>query len=294
VAILIFAFCAISTASSSCNSLFEFAKMSLQSPVDLSQLQSFCKNIDFLFNISGFIIGSVTGFNIGFKKIETLEYLKFPLKPEEFKRFNNGFIKGFIYGFRSGMARGKDIMSGCFIAASALALIIALILAAVYGIWYAIPIAFLVPLFIFVIGLTLGLSLGIVRAFILGLILGLRVDVNNKFYPNQGIKESAKNSIYIAVILILAICIPFYSDILVSWILAVYFLPITDGFGGLACIQHLALRITLWRSGYIPWNYARFLDYCTERMLLQRVGGRYRFIHKLLQDHFAQMEFRRD
>ncbi|RUS93602.1 hypothetical protein DSM106972_095920 [Dulcicalothrix desertica PCC 7102] len=47
-------------------------------------------------------------------------------------------------------------------------------------------------------------------------------------------------------------------------------------------------------SGYIPWNYARFLDYCTERLFLQRVGGRYRFIHKLLQDHFAQMEFKQD
>ncbi|MCC5641249.1 hypothetical protein LC593_36730 [Nostoc sp. CHAB 5844] len=58
--------------------------------------------------------------------------------------------------------------------------------------------------------------------------------------------------------------------------------------------QHFYLRLILYFRGYIPWNYARFLDYCTERMLLQRVGGRYRFIHKLLQDHFAQMEFRRD
>ncbi|MBG1240551.1 NACHT domain-containing protein [Nostoc sp. NZL] len=54
-------------------------------------------------------------------------------------------------------------------------------------------------------------------------------------------------------------------------------------------VQHLFLRRILYRNGYIPWNYARFLDYCTERMLLQRVGGRYRFIHKLLQDHFAEM-----
>ncbi|MFZ9739172.1 MAG: hypothetical protein ACO3EZ_14295 [Prochlorotrichaceae cyanobacterium] len=28
---------------------------------------------------------------------------------------------------------------------------------------------------------------------------------------------------------------------------------------------------------------------CTELTLLQRVGGRYRFIHKLLQDHFAAL-----
>ena len=60
-------------------------------------------------------------------------------------------------------------------------------------------------------------------------------------------------------------------------------------FGGFTCIQHFALRLVLYRSGCIPWNYARFLDYCTERSLLQRVGGRYRFIHKLLQEHFAAM-----
>ncbi|MEH1811708.1 MAG: hypothetical protein V7K26_30785 [Nostoc sp.] len=49
---------------------------------------------------------------------------------------------------------------------------------------------------------------------------------------------------------------------------------------------------TLKCGGTHPWNYARFLDYCTERLFLQRVAGRYRFIHKLLQDHFAQMEFK--
>ena len=66
---------------------------------------------------------------------------------------------------------------------------------------------------------------------------------------------------------------------LVAWILG----------GGSTCIQHLITRSILYFQGHIPWNYARFLNYCTERMLLQRVGGRYRFIHKLLQDHFAQM-----
>ncbi|MEI3650455.1 MAG: NACHT domain-containing protein [Dolichospermum lemmermannii FEM_B0920] len=68
---------------------------------------------------------------------------------------------------------------------------------------------------------------------------------------------------------------------------------IWQGAGGLFCLQHFTLRYILHRNRYIPWNYARFLDYCTELGFLQRVGGRYRFIHKLLQDHFAQMEFRR-
>ena len=59
---------------------------------------------------------------------------------------------------------------------------------------------------------------------------------------------------------------------------------------GRACIQHFALRFVLYRSGLSPWNYARFLNYATDRMFLQRIGGRYRFIHKLLQEHFAKME----
>jgi hypothetical protein len=59
---------------------------------------------------------------------------------------------------------------------------------------------------------------------------------------------------------------------------------------GAACIQHFTLRFVLASSGRAPWRYARFLNYATERMLLQRVGGRYRFILALLRDHFAVMQ----
>jgi hypothetical protein len=33
----------------------------------------------------------------------------------------------------------------------------------------------------------------------------------------------------------------------------------------------------------------RFLNYTTDRRFRQRIGDRYRFIHTLLQDHFAAM-----
>jgi len=39
----------------------------------------------------------------------------------------------------------------------------------------------------------------------------------------------------------------------------------------------------------MPWNYASFLDYGTERLFLQKVGGGYMFIHRMLLEHFAQM-----
>ncbi|NER81246.1 MAG: NACHT domain-containing protein [Leptolyngbya sp. SIO1D8] len=59
---------------------------------------------------------------------------------------------------------------------------------------------------------------------------------------------------------------------------------------GINCLKHVCLRLVLFYEGNIPWDYARFLNHCTERLLLQRVGGRYRFIHKLVQEHFAAME----
>jgi hypothetical protein len=35
----------------------------------------------------------------------------------------------------------------------------------------------------------------------------------------------------------------------------------------------------------MPRNYAQFLNYSAERRLLQRIGGRYRFIHRALMKH---------
>ncbi|NEO93117.1 MAG: hypothetical protein F6K56_23990, partial [Moorea sp. SIO3G5] len=58
-------------------------------------------------------------------------------------------------------------------------------------------------------------------------------------------------------------------------------------FAGRPVIQHVVLRLILWRSGSIPWDYAHFLSYATERRLIKQVGGRYRFIHDLLREHFA-------
>lgn len=59
--------------------------------------------------------------------------------------------------------------------------------------------------------------------------------------------------------------------------------------GGDACIQHFSLRLVLWHNRYIPWNYAKFLSRAAERRFIQQIGGRYRFIHRLLLEHFADM-----
>jgi hypothetical protein len=60
--------------------------------------------------------------------------------------------------------------------------------------------------------------------------------------------------------------------------------------GGLACVRHFTLRLMLYHLRYSPWNYARFLDCATEQLFLQKVGGGYIFIHRMLLEHFAGME----
>lgn len=58
--------------------------------------------------------------------------------------------------------------------------------------------------------------------------------------------------------------------------------------GGGAYVQHRELLRELERQGLVPHNYAAFLDFAATHILLQRIGGSYRFIHPLLRDYFAE------
>lgn len=77
--------------------------------------------------------------------------------------------------------------------------------------------------------------------------------------------------------------------IIVGIAIAILFIETWSSGGGEAYLRHYALRFVLAGSGKIPYLYANFLNYCTERLLLQRVGGRFRFLHRTLQEHFAAM-----
>ena len=138
-----------------------------------------------------------------------------------------------------------------------------------------------------------------------GLIEGLKGDIQTRIEPNQGIKNSVKNMVIVsAIALVMALPFKFLLEHLLSnvvnsealpqlvavLIVFLIWLSFQEG-GGLALIQHLALRLVLAWNCYAPFRYDLLLNYCTERLLLQRVGGRYRFMHKLLQDHFAKMDF---
>ena len=154
------------------------------------------------------------------------------------------------------------------------------------------------------LGLISGLLGGLVCGlFFTGLIFGLnsglsRTKVKQRTVPNQGICNSRKNSIKIGLIggLIYGLILAPLGLLgsaegviivgLFGWLLGGLIFGLKNG--GATCIKHFNLRRILYRKGRIPWNYARFLDYATDRLLMKKVGGGYIFYHRMLMEHFAQ------
>ncbi len=165
-----------------------------------------------------------------------------------------------------------------------------LIVGLIGGIIWALIFVILIP------KLIVGIA-SLIQVLIISLIIGFNADIKIRINPNQGIRESAKNFITISLLtfpsttlffLILRLAtgrsVDWVTTAIVGFALSCFFGFI---FGGIACIQHLALRLILWQSGSSPWNYARFLSHARELRFIQQVGGRYRFIHDLLREHFA-------
>lgn len=158
-----------------------------------------------------------------------------------------------------------------------------------------------------------GTAVGAIMAGIPGALFGaLRggltgPEIERRTRPNQGIRQSAINVWVFVLIGGLTVGLLWGLLNLLSVVLALGQAPqagdwwhivlgnmLLLGFlsglvPGVACIQHFTLRVILWCSGVMPWYYVRFLDFATERMFLQRIGGRYQFLHNLLQERFATM-----
>ncbi|MDX2242161.1 MAG: NACHT domain-containing protein [Leptolyngbyaceae cyanobacterium bins.302] len=138
-------------------------------------------------------------------------------------------------------------------------------------------------------GLEYGLGFGLIYSFLGGL---RGPEIQAKGYPNQGILSSAQNAAVVAAIG--GVGCGLMAGWTWGWVSGLgygLFYGLIGGLvgGGAACMKHILLRITLYLSGYSPWNLARFLDYATDRLFLQKVGGGYIFVHRLLLEHFAQM-----
>lgn len=150
------------------------------------------------------------------------------------------------------------------------------------------------------IGLSIGFKSGLILGLILGLINGINaIEIENKKIkiPNYGIRQSVINTLIIclviglsATLLILGIILsPNTNKVLIDSLTLGLPFGILIGIdkSGIPAIKHLILRILLCFKGYIPWNYTKFLNYCTNRLLLQQVGGSYRFINDSFRQYFA-------
>jgi hypothetical protein len=160
------------------------------------------------------------------------------------------------------------------------------------------------------LGVGLGLVLGAVfrgesnmvvvlgTGLFMGVFTGLFVavtttQIETKTKPNQGVWLSGKNALFLMLFFWL------FSGLLLGLLGAtaaglraglIGGLLFGEMFGGAAFIEHFELRFILWRSGDIPRNYVRFLDYAAERIFLRKVGGGYIFIHRMLVEYFASLE----
>ncbi|MCA1993856.1 MAG: NACHT domain-containing protein [Coleofasciculus sp. S288] len=143
-------------------------------------------------------------------------------------------------------------------------------------------------------GLITGSCVGLLSFLILGF-SGCEITIRTK--PNHGIKNSAQNAIIFSLIGSVVFGLTFVLLRLLKGQTAEPIVAILTGLingvwvgmlgGSFPCIQHFILRLILYCNGHIPWNYASFLEYATDRLFLQRLGGGYRFIHDLLRQHFA-------
>lgn len=236
---------------------------------------------------------------------ENLEFSFFAFKNKLPENLEEGLSKGWEYGINYGVIFGSifGIIPGLSFAGM-------MIFLSTNNSFEAILYFLFVGIVLAVLGGFLGALLGALTGGIHGLFAGVVYSLINAFstkdieikrHPNQGIKKSFKNGILLSIVLFFIIVIVSFTIQGTLWILNLYqYYNFIDGFletaiitstilSNLPIIQHFSLRVILWLKGYAPWNYARFLNYATDRLFLQRVGGGYRFIHRSLQEHFAEM-----
>lgn len=141
-------------------------------------------------------------------------------------------------------------------------------------------------------GLVGGLSGGLVFSLVGGMIFRLDDEaIEKKLVPNQGIRKSRRNGLIFGSSFGL---LGGLSGGLISGSSGGLAFGLVSGlcggliFGLSSAIQHFILRILLTKNSHAPWNYEKFLEHVTRHRFIQRTGGRYRFVHDLLRQHFAQ------
>ncbi|WOD38869.1 NACHT domain-containing protein [Nodosilinea sp. E11] len=251
--------------------------------------------------IGGMVLGLITGLS-DIKPVEAFKVsMTYEVQQKVFKFLRWSLIFGIVGGLMFGLIVG--LISG---------LVFELMFGLIGGLMFGLIGGLIV-------GLIDGLLFGLIGGLIVGLIYGLKQDLQLQLRSNQGIWNSLQSFLWttllsypLVVVLVFGILGPFvivsqsitegeiigaivnsawevFPKFLVPSIFGALLFGFVSG-GGKACVQHVCLRFVFWQSGVAPWHLAQFLNYCVERRLLQRVGGRHRFLHREILDHFAQLQ----
>ena len=143
-----------------------------------------------------------------------------------------------------------------------------------------------------VFGLLLGLQSGLVMILINGI---SSREIQKTERPNQGIYTSVFNALILMIIFPSTVWLMNFLTSMANFefikpngLILFGLIGLLIG-GGYTSLRHFILRVLLYGKKYSPWNYTRFLDYATDRLFMQKVGGGYIFVHRMLLEHFAEM-----
>jgi hypothetical protein len=156
---------------------------------------------------------------------------------------------------------------------------------------------------VLVVGQHVGLFGMLVSGLVFGLVVGLiagfsRISLSDRIKPNAGIHASLRNGLFWGLVFGLVFGLGIGIGIglgveINSGLVTGLFVGLIGGlfvgqsYGLNAAFQHYTLRLLLAWRGLLPLNIIAFCDYCAQRALLQRVGGGWQFVHRLLLDHLA-------
>ncbi|HEY9764471.1 MAG TPA: hypothetical protein V6D07_18230 [Trichocoleus sp.] len=153
------------------------------------------------------------------------------------------------------------------------------------------------------VGLTIGGLVGLMIGLLVGCLFelrsGLQGSIQMRHQPNQDIFHAVRN--LFLVLLIAGVLLGLGMNLVAAAIgkpaadlVSAQALKsiVATGFAGVLWasygIQHLVIRGLLSANNTLPLNLAHFLNFAADQLLIQKVGGGYRFIHEQVREQFLK------
>jgi DNA polymerase III delta prime subunit len=144
------------------------------------------------------------------------------------------------------------------------------------------------------VDLSIMLIIGVTILLMCGLGLGFQAQhIEETTHTGQRLKQTFFNALFVvtSVLVIVGTVVGLIDRPGVGLgigLIAALILAMSNGI--MSLLQHYSLRLVLARYKMLPWRLIPFLDHAVDLVFLRRVGGSYIFVHRLLMEHFAEMD----